>query len=75
MHRLINIVDLLQCMHSIRGWIKVTGYPKKPQLQYFFLISQHGYPKRAFQDNANDGRIIISTSLNFAQIRKSAPKR
>ena len=36
------------------------------------LISQDAYPKRASQDYANDVRIIISTSLNFAQIRKNA---
>ena len=39
-----------------------------------FCISQDGYPKRASQDYANDVRIIISTSLNFAQIKKNGPK-
>ena len=53
---------------------KDTGYPKKNLDTVHFCISQDGYPKRAFQDYANDVRIIISTSLNFAQIRKNDPK-
>ena len=53
---------------------KDTGYPKKNLDTVHFCISQDGYPKRAFQDYANDVRISISTSLNFVQIRKNAPK-
>ena len=53
---------------------KDTGYPKKNSDTVHFCISQDGYPKRASQDYANDVRIIISTSLNFAQIRKNASK-
>ena len=54
--------------------IKDTGYPKKNSDTVHFCISQDGYPKRASQDYTNDVRINISTSLNFAQIRKNAPK-
>ena len=54
--------------------LKDTGYPKKNSDTVDFLISQDAYPKRASQDYANDVRIIISTSLNFAQIKKNAPK-
>ena len=55
--------------------IKVTGYPKKNSDTVHFCISQDKYPKRVYQEYTNDVRIIISTSLNFAQIRKNGPKR
>ena len=54
--------------------IKVRGYPKKNLDIVHFCISQDEYPKRAYQDCANDVTSIISTSLNFAQIRKNVPK-
>ena len=54
---------------------KDTGYPKQNSDTVHFFISQDGYPKRAFQDYTNNVRIIISISLNFAQIKKNAPKR
>ena len=53
---------------------KVTGYPKKTQTQYILAFHKINIQKRAFQDYANDVRIIILTSLNFAQIRKKGSK-
>ena len=56
------------------GGLRIQDTLKKNLDTVHFCISQDGYPKRASQDYANDIRIIISTSLNFAQIRKNAPK-
>ena len=68
------ILTKLLTSRSLREGFKDTGYPKKNLGTVLFCISQDGYPKRAFQDYANDIKIIISTSLNFAQIKKNAPK-
>ena len=55
--------------------LKVRGYPEKNPDTVYFRISQDKYLKRAYQEYTNDVRIIISTSLNFAQFRKNGPKR
>ena len=41
----------------------------------YILSKVVGIKKRACQDYGNDVRIIISTSLNFSQIRKNGLKR
>ena len=55
--------------------LRIQDTLKKNSNTVHFCISHDRYQKRASQDYYNDVRIIISISLNFAQIRKNGPKR
>ena len=75
MYRFHTVIGDLRSIVSVeRPQLRIQDTLKKNSDTVHFCISQDGYPKRASQDYANDVRIIISTSLNFAQIRKKAPK-
>ena len=59
----------------IRIILRIQDTLKENSDTVHFCMSQDKYPKGVYQDYTNDVRNIISTSLNFAQIRKNCPKR